>query len=191
MQETTRQRIVRSAIKIAREKGVNRLTISSVAAAAKVSKGGLLYHFPTKDELVIGVLSDTLNDFMNRMAQFCAKDTRPGGRLRAFIACSFSNGEVMTDVGAALLSGILATNEPVSRKILKIYQESMSAWTHGMLNDGVEENTAILIVLAADGLFLNEALGMRPLSQPRREQFLSNLRGMTKAGLVAVASKRA
>ena len=159
---------------------MNRLTISSVATAARVSKGGLLYHFPTKDDLVIGVLSDTLEDFINRMDQFSAKDTQPGGRLRAFIACSFSNGGATTDVGAALLSGILATEKPVSRKILDIYKNRMSAWTEKMLNDGVEASTAIFIVLAADGLFLNEALGIRPLSAARRKQFLSNLCSMTK-----------
>jgi AcrR family transcriptional regulator len=153
-----------------------------VAAAARVSKGGLLYHFRTKDDLVIGVLSDTLKDFINRMDRFAAKDTQPGGRLRAFIDCSFSNGEEAMDVGAALLSGILATNKPVSREILNIYKNSMSAWTYKMLNDGVEASTAIFVVLAADGLFLNEALGMRPLSSRRRKQFLSDLRNLTKAG---------
>jgi AcrR family transcriptional regulator len=170
---------VRSAIRIARDQGVNRLTISSVAAAAKVSKGGLLYHFPTKDDLVVGVLSDTLKDFTNRMEQFCAEDSQPGGRLRAFVECSFSSAGVATDIGAALLSGILATDQPVGKTILSIYQDSMSAWTEKMLDDGVEEDTAILIVLAADGLFLNEALGLRPLSPTSRKQFLLNLRSMT------------
>jgi AcrR family transcriptional regulator len=35
-------------------KGVNALTIDAVARTAKLSKGGVLYHFPSKESLIAG-----------------------------------------------------------------------------------------------------------------------------------------
>ena len=37
--------------------GIANLTLEAVAAEAKMSKGGLLHHFPTKDRLVEGLVT--------------------------------------------------------------------------------------------------------------------------------------
>src|SRR5690554_3095303 len=47
------------------QQGAWRLTLDSVAEQAQVSKGGLLYHFPTKDAL----LREMVTRFMARAAQ--------------------------------------------------------------------------------------------------------------------------
>lgn len=42
---------------------VERLTLDSAAQAAGVSKGGLLHHFPNKDELIKAVITETADEF--------------------------------------------------------------------------------------------------------------------------------
>ena len=46
--------------------GVARLTLEAAAAEAGLSKGGVLYHFPTRDALVAGMVSKIIEEFDRR-----------------------------------------------------------------------------------------------------------------------------
>jgi len=52
----TKELILEVAREIAAEKGVGQLTLEAVADRAGISKGGLLYHFPGKKELIIALM---------------------------------------------------------------------------------------------------------------------------------------
>ena len=52
----TRDRIVRAAEDVVIQEGVARLTLEAAAAEAGVSKGGVLYHFPTRAALVAAMV---------------------------------------------------------------------------------------------------------------------------------------
>jgi AcrR family transcriptional regulator len=52
-----RERILDAAESVVIEQGVTGMTLDAVAARAKVSKGGLLYHFPSKDDVVRGLVT--------------------------------------------------------------------------------------------------------------------------------------
>src|SRR5687768_15624169 len=47
-----RERILEAAERVVGDVGAARMTLEGVAQAAGVSKGGLLYHFPTKEALL-------------------------------------------------------------------------------------------------------------------------------------------
>ena len=57
---TTRERILRAADAIATEAGAGMVSLDAVAARAGISKGGLLYHFPTKNALLQALVQDYL-----------------------------------------------------------------------------------------------------------------------------------
>lgn len=57
---STRERILRAADAIATESGAATVSLDAVAARAGISKGGLLYHFPTKVALMRGLVEDYL-----------------------------------------------------------------------------------------------------------------------------------
>lgn len=57
----TRQRILEAAEALAREAGPSNLSLDAVAAEAGVSKGGLLYHFPSKRALFEGLVEHHLS----------------------------------------------------------------------------------------------------------------------------------
>ena len=50
--QTTRQQILHAAFALIRREGVARLTIEAVAQEAGLSKGGVLYHFRSKESLI-------------------------------------------------------------------------------------------------------------------------------------------
>jgi AcrR family transcriptional regulator len=59
----TRRRLLDAAVAVVRREGPRALTLDAVAAEAGVSKGGLLYHFATKDDLVDALIEDWRDSF--------------------------------------------------------------------------------------------------------------------------------
>ena len=60
--EQTRARIRVAAAKVIERDGAGHLTLEKVAAEADLSKGGLLYHYPSKDALLQGLLDHLLEN---------------------------------------------------------------------------------------------------------------------------------
>lgn len=60
---SSRNKILAAAAELAREAGPGRLSLDAVAARAGVSKGGLLYNFPTKAGLMQGLVEDYVAEF--------------------------------------------------------------------------------------------------------------------------------
>ena len=54
---TTQISILNAACQIILERGAEALTIEAVAQKAGISKGGLLYHFPSKNKLIEGMIN--------------------------------------------------------------------------------------------------------------------------------------
>ncbi|MEQ8935920.1 MAG: TetR/AcrR family transcriptional regulator, partial [Amphiplicatus sp.] len=57
-----KQRLLGAAKAVLRDKGYAAFRVADVCDVAKVSKGALLHHFPTKDELIIGLVNDMYAD---------------------------------------------------------------------------------------------------------------------------------
>lgn len=80
----TRQKILDSAEAIAREEGAASMSLDAVAAAAGVSKGGLLYHFPTKAKLFEALVESFLSRF-DAVLQDAERSGRPNAVIQACI----------------------------------------------------------------------------------------------------------
>ncbi|SNZ10158.1 transcriptional regulator, TetR family [Terribacillus aidingensis] len=50
--EDKRELILKSAIKVISEKGISNFSISNICEIANISKGGFMYHFPSKEALL-------------------------------------------------------------------------------------------------------------------------------------------
>ena len=57
--------LIKAAAAVIRRDGAQALTLEAVAAEAGVSKGGLLYHFKSKRELLDGLVERWLDDFQH------------------------------------------------------------------------------------------------------------------------------
>ncbi|WP_451916746.1 TetR/AcrR family transcriptional regulator [Actinomadura keratinilytica] len=69
------------------EQGTQALTLSAVADRAGVSKGGLLYHFPTKEALVTALVRRVIAEFDELIDSF--DDGSPTGYSRAYVQATF------------------------------------------------------------------------------------------------------
>ena len=91
--ERTRRVLLDAAARSAVTHGAG-VSLDVVAREAGVSKGGLLHHFPSKDELM-AALADDLFDRFDQAVQdrIDPDDTAPGRLLRAYVRATFDDLE--------------------------------------------------------------------------------------------------
>ena len=67
MDMPVKEKILFEANKVIAKKGLNSFTLEEVAKEAGISKGGLLYHFPSKDKLIQGLIQFYMEQFENKI----------------------------------------------------------------------------------------------------------------------------
>jgi AcrR family transcriptional regulator len=145
--------------------GERAATMDATARAAGVSKGGLLYHFASKDALEAGLIQ--------RMAELAEDDVAQmrdaaAGPVDAFIRTSMN------------------TNSPLDRAIVAVSRLAQSGsaaavaalhrlralWADALRPHARDEAALQLIMLVADGLYFTNSLGtgVVPLPAPEGAQ---------------------
>lgn len=167
----TRERLLLAATRVILDEGIQQMTLESVANAAGVSKGGLLYHFPSKDALIEGMVDYFLEKFEGRLTAHLADEPEPDANtwLRAYINAS----SVYEPEETAVSSGILAALT-VNPALLKPLHERYRVWQDRLMQT-TDPALATLIRLALDGLWFCELTGLAPPEPELREQVLAHL----------------
>ncbi len=62
--ELTKERIIEKASRLINKKGIEATSISDLVSAAGIKKGGLYFHFPGKEALMLSVLEKARADFL-------------------------------------------------------------------------------------------------------------------------------
>jgi AcrR family transcriptional regulator len=175
-----RERILDAAQARLLERGQAGLVLSSVAEDARCSKGGLLYHFPNKEALVDGLTRRMLENFDRVQAELAEADNEPAGVWsRAYLASTVTESGQPADGSAQLMAGLLALvgNDPEKLAPLR---ERFGAWHARTLDDAIEPETAVIIRLAADGLWLSALLGLPSPDPALLTRVIARLGEMTR-----------
>jgi AcrR family transcriptional regulator len=81
----SRQEILRAAARLFQERGYDATSMSDVAAALKLSKGGLYHHFQSKDEILFHLMEHAMEITQQRVIEPVRQISDPEERLRALI----------------------------------------------------------------------------------------------------------
>ncbi|AEG60407.1 TetR/AcrR family transcriptional regulator [Desulforamulus ruminis] len=173
---SARARILTAASDIIRNQGLERLTLEAVAKEAGLSKGGLLYHFPSKEALITGMVEELNSNYAADIQERVTNDSRAKGKWsRAYVESTFSGLEDGFPMSSAL-SAVLFTNP----KLLEEMQTQYGIWQRNIENDGINPVRASIARLTADGLWFSEVFGLSPLDQKLRERVFHELMNWLK-----------
>lgn len=175
---TTIQTIIAAADRLVRRDGVARLTIDAVAREAGLSKGGVLYHFPSKEALIKGMLEDLLTGFdddVRRRMTAEVDDDRVGRFLRAYVRASSADAPTLADARSGLLAALAADGD-----LMGAVRQRYDGWQREVEADGVTPALATLVRLAADGLWFADLLGLAAPSGASRDAVLDALLTLTQ-----------
>jgi AcrR family transcriptional regulator len=81
----SRQEILRTAARLFQQRGYDATSMNDVAAALKLSKGGLYHHFHSKDEILFEIMNHAMEITRERVLNPVRNIADPEQRLRALI----------------------------------------------------------------------------------------------------------
>jgi AcrR family transcriptional regulator len=176
----SKDRILDSAEQIILRDGIMHLTLDAVAVESAMSKGGLLYHFHSKDDLIRSMIRRLHEQYEAEVARVAAEDPNPVGRkVRAMLRVSFPKEPCehcmrMERVAAALLAAV-ATNPG----LLDDTRKHSADTERELLNDGLDPVLAMVIHCAADGIWMSGLFGLEHPAGSLRTQVIERLLAMS------------
>lgn len=177
--ELVRQRLLDCAAQLLVAQGVVGVTVQAVAGAAGVTKGGLLHHFPSKQQLLEAVFVDLLREFDAAIDEALASD--PGGHGR------FTRAYVRVTLGFDLL----AKPNPHSALSLSTLTEpglrgQWGDWLRGRLQrhrDTDGDPSLQLARYAADGVWLAAVMAQDGEQPVDRAGLLARMLDLTRVAV--------
>lgn len=105
-----RQEILRTAARLFQERGYDATSMNDVAAALKLSKGGLYHHFQSKDEILFDLMNHAMDITQIRVIEPSRKIADPEERLRMLIRLHI---QVVLSVREREITVMLHENHPL------------------------------------------------------------------------------
>lgn len=145
----TQRLILTAAAEAIRNKGLV-ATLDEIAALAGVSKGGLLYHFPSKQALLAAMGEDLNQRFRQEvLAALDPADTRPGRLARAYIQVSLAD---VADSLAMRDNVTLAAHLVGDASLRLVFEADGHQWREDLAGDGLSPRTVRIIIATTDGV---------------------------------------
>ncbi|MGB1251295.1 MAG: TetR family transcriptional regulator [Candidatus Promineifilaceae bacterium] len=157
----TRQLIFNACTTILVQDGLPTLTLEAVANEAGLSKGGLLYHFPTKVTLIESLFAHHLDLFDDNIQQqvTVADDRTAGSWLRAYAQASID--QIADPETASVFASLFAAGEQYP-SVLQIMRDRYVNWQQQVAKDSVQPAWAMLFRLLVDGLWFTQMYSFSP-----------------------------
>jgi AcrR family transcriptional regulator len=163
-----KDRMLDAAEAVVVRQGIANLTLEAVAAEARMSKGGLLHHFPTKDKLVEGLVTRCAEQWRAGTMETFAETPEGPGRMARALLSHLDDTQAWTEQcqqSSSAAFAALAQNPRLIEPMRTVYAEIRKLLAEDGLPPGVGET----VLVAMDGLWLNRVLGLAPLDQQRMQ----------------------
>lgn len=171
-----RQQVLDAAARIVRERGAAALTFEELAAESGVTRGGITYHFPTKDELLRALVERDRERWSETLAQHCAAaGDEPAARLVAYVRTATTHDPEHRRFVSGMLSAVAHQPEMLDG-CRSLYRAQLPP-----ADAGDSALDVLLVLLAADGLFWMEQLGFLDLPASLRERLIARLEALARA----------
>lgn len=171
---STRERILLCARQITMEQGATNLTIDSVAERSGLSKGGVLYHFPSKKALMSAMIQQYADLLESRLQQGMRRHKEAFDPLLPGYASWFTSFS-KNDQGSRSWGSSLFAVHSFDPKLL----EPLAAWYQQLAervrSSPVQFEDAAIIILALEGLFYLKLFDLDALTSEEHQRIICRL----------------
>lgn len=168
--------ILNAASKIVDEQGIFNLTLDAVAKEAGLSKGGLFYHYPSKEALVKGMVAHLASNYEEKIAKDMEDSPDEKGKfIRSYVNVTFNQSEENKQKNAVLLAA-KAVDYDLLDPIRELYEE----WSNEVENGDIDPMKAAIIQLATDGLWLTELFDINRMTEEKKKEIFQYLINWSK-----------
>jgi len=174
--------ILNAAVAVIESAGITAVTFDSVAAAAELTRGGILYHFPSRDDLVRALHEHLAGKWEQQLVAACGKEAADATELERLMAY------VRVASVAATRAELQMLLDSRNTEHHRPWGEVIDRWTPRP--GGKDTNdVAWMALLAADGLWVNDAINERPLPAAHRARIVERIVAHLEAGHATLKSQ--
>jgi TetR/AcrR family transcriptional regulator, cholesterol catabolism regulator len=127
----SRQEILRTAARLFQQRGYDATSMNDVAAALKLSKGGLYHHFQSKDEILFEIMDHAMEITQERVINPVRSIADPEDRLRTLIRLHI---EVVLSPRDREITVMLHENHPLPPSLRKRINARKKDYIHFLEN---------------------------------------------------------
>ncbi|TCW64102.1 TetR/AcrR family transcriptional regulator [Burkholderia sp. SRS-25] len=167
---SSRDRLLDAAAELVASQGIQNLTIEAVAAAAKVTKAGLVYHFKTRDDLLAALIERVVGelDMLDLRAQEALEVDDSAKPLKSSMAELSKLTFDMPEDRRLLLANLLAATSlypHLAGPVRDFYSRSYAR----VAQSGPDAGQVLALVVALDGIALLEVLNLHRFTPEQRQ----------------------
>lgn len=166
MEISLKEKILCAANKVIERKGLNCFTLEEVAKEAGISKGGLLYHYPSKDKLIQGLIQYYMEQFDKRIDR--------GRWLSSLIEEHFNCDSVDTTCMIGLLAAV-AMNQELLQPVRENRRELLEK-----IYELKDPTMGMIICLACYGMSFSNLFGIDVFSKEDMQRIHDRLMDLSQ-----------
>jgi AcrR family transcriptional regulator len=178
--KSSREKLLDAAAELVSEIGSGQLTLDAVAERAGLSKGGLLYNFPTKDALLQAMVQ-RLVDEVAAEREALRPEAEPGRNLEARL-CTVALLNLRQGRMKEVANGMLAASAENPR-LLDPVREVITATLGNLKATSDDLDAALVGWLAIEGLNSLEMHDLSPFSEDEHQRVVEAVNRLLHKGI--------
>jgi len=175
---SAREGIVDLAIEHILEEGVESLTFEGLAKRTGLTKGGILYHFPSREDLYLAI-RQRVRDRYHAARQQVSKaiPEGPARELKAWVIAGLKNRSKLDAVSSKIMASGLWSSEDSKAQYRQRFDE---------ISAGAGFDRSSIVYLATEGLWFLDLAKFSPFSSEQRQRVVDLLLRVADGGKVDV-----
>lgn len=177
MRPSSRTQILEAAIRVTEKEGITSLTLESVAVEAGLTKGGLLYHFRTREELLVAIQRHLTEGWEKQLEARLGKAFAEATAAERAIAYTLMDME-SEPRKADLAFMVESASDP---ELAQVWNSLVDRWVPVPSEPDPAQLELFLARMAADGLWLFEATTGTRLTPAVKDALRQRIAALTES----------
>src|SRR6202142_4223689 len=175
MRPSSRIQILQAAVRVTERHGITALTLEAAAEEAGLTKPGLMYHFRTRVDLLIGIQRYLTSEWEEQLLTELGKPLEQSTAQERAAAYARVNAHGPASKAELAFMVESATNS----ELAQVWNDLMARWVPQPSAPDPAQLDLFLARLAADGLWLFEATRPAPLAPEVKEALVRRIAALT------------
>ena len=128
-----RDRLIATAARLFREQGYERTSVRQLAEAVGILSGSVFHHFDSKEDILMAVMTTTIDIMTSRLADAAALDEQPLMRLHNLVRCELEllHGDTRDGVAVAFFQWH-SLGKDNQTQVLSMRERYERVWMHAL-----------------------------------------------------------
>lgn len=146
-----KEELLTKAAKIIYEEGIQKLTIDYLAQKSNITKGGVLYHFENKQNLLLQMNKMAIKKFEDILNHYISNLSGPALFTRAY---AYATLDFFNKPETALLPAVFISSLE-DEKSFELWAKTSKDWAKKFKSDGGDPNENLKLQLICDGIWFS------------------------------------